>query len=179
MQENLTIARPYAQAAFAHAQGEGGVPAWSDALAFLSAAVTDPEMRRVISDPRVGRDRAVDLLLEVGGARFVGSFRNFIKVLSASHRLGIVPEIAQLFDEQRAAAENVVNAEVVSAFELEPHETQRIASALQSRLKKEVRVTQRVERELIGGAVVRVGDRVYDVSIRGGLTQLANQLNRK
>jgi len=179
MQENLTIARPYAQAAFAHAQGEGSIPAWSDALAYLSAVVSDDDMRRVISDPRVGRQRAVDLLLEVGGAKFTGSFRNFVKVLSASHRLGIVPEVAELFEEQRAAAENVVNAEVVSAYELEPHETQRIASALQSRLKKEVRVAQRVEPDLIGGAVVRVGDMVYDVSIRGGLTQLANQLNRK
>ena len=91
MQENLTIARPYAQAAFAHAQGEGSIPAWSDALAYLSAVVRDDEMRRVISDPRVGRQRAVDLLLEVGGAKFTTSFRNFVKVLSASHRLGIVP----------------------------------------------------------------------------------------
>lgn len=179
MQENLTIARPYAQAAFEQARDEGGAPAWSEALAYLAAVVTDAGMRRVIHDPRISAQRLLDLLFEVGGKQFFPSFRNFIKVLSSAHRLGIVPEIALIFENRRAAAENIANVEVVSAYPLDAQEQERIATAVKKRLKKEVRITQRVDQNLIGGAVVRVGDTVYDVSLKGGLNQLANLFNWK
>ncbi|MGH7886932.1 MAG: F0F1 ATP synthase subunit delta, partial [Candidatus Binatia bacterium] len=87
MQENLTLARPYAQAAFEQARSESATAAWSDALHLLKVVASDANMRRVISDPRVGRQRLIDLLIELGGARFAPSFRNFVSVLTAAHRL--------------------------------------------------------------------------------------------
>jgi len=174
MQENLTIARPYAQAAYEQALTEGQLVAWSEALAFLAGVLSDPDMRRLVHDPRVGRQRLLDLLFELGGARFSASVRNFVKVLSAAQRLGVAGEIAQVFERHRADAENVANAEIVTAYPLAAAEESRIADAIRKRLGKEVRVRQRVDQTLIGGAVVRVGDTVFDVSLKGGLSQLAN-----
>ncbi len=179
MQENLTLARPYAQAAYEQARAEGTLSAWSEALAFLAAVIADADMRRIIHDPRVGRQRLIDLLFELGGTRFGGTFRNFIKVLSASQRLGVTSEIAQVFERHRAEAENIAHAEIVTAYPLDAIEEARIASAVQKRLGKEVRIKQRVDQALIGGAVVRVGDTVYDFSLKGGLNQLANLFNWK
>ena len=62
MQENLTIARPYAQAAFDTAQEAGEVAQWDDALQLLSRIVRDPDMRRVTLDPGVDRERILDLI---------------------------------------------------------------------------------------------------------------------
>ncbi len=179
MQENLTLARPYAQAAYEQASAEGAVVLWSEALAFLAIVIVDPAMRRVIHDPRIARQRLLDLLFELGDTRFSGSFRNFVKVLSAAQRLSIVGEIAQVFERQRAEAENIAHAEIVTAYLLDAAEEGRVAAAVQKRLGKEVRVTQRVDRALIGGAIVRVGDTVFDVSLKGGLNQLANLFNWK
>ncbi len=179
MQENLTVARPYAQAAYEHARAEGTLSVWSDALAFLAAVVADPAMRRLIHDPRIGRERLVEMLFELGGTRFDGSFRNFIKVLNAAQRLGISSEIALVFERQRADAENVAYAEIVTAYPLNGAEEARIASAVHKRLGKEVKIKQRVDQALIGGAVVRVGDTVFDLSLKGGLSQLANLFNWK
>jgi|LauGreDrversion4_2_1035121.scaffolds.fasta_scaffold93506_2 F-type H+-transporting ATPase subunit delta len=179
MQENLTLARPYAQAAYEQARDEGTMGPWSEALQFLAAVVSDADMHRLINDPRVGSKRLVEALIDIGGERYSATFRNFIKVLEASHRLGIVGEIAELFERQRAEAENFATAEIVTAFPLTSEQEQRIAAAVARRIGREVRVRQRIDQTLIGGAVVRVGDTVFDLSVRGGLGQLANLFNWK
>ena len=178
MQENLTIARPYAQAAFDTAAEANAIPEWDAALQRLSAIVSDADMRRVIVDPSVGKDRLLQLLFSVVG-EMPALFGNFIKVLEGAGRLTVVPEIAQAFASRRAAADNVADVEVISAFPLEADLEQRIASAMRNRLGKEVRISQHVDPGLIGGARVKVGDMVYDASLRGGLTQLANVFNLK
>lgn len=179
MQENLTLARPYAQAAFEQAVTEGATSSWSDALAFLSAVVSDAQMRAVISDPRVSRQRLVDMLLELGGNRFGRTFQNFVKVLTFARRLPAASEIAELFEQHRARAENVAHAEIVTPYPLDASEETRIARAVEKRLGKAVRISQRIDQNLIGGAVVRIGDTVYDLSLRGGLNQLSNLFNWK
>jgi F-type H+-transporting ATPase subunit delta len=179
MQENLTVARPYAQAAYEHASAEGTLPAWTDGLALLAALVADPDMRRIIADPRIGRGRLQELLLSLGAGRFGGTLANFVKVLCAANRLAVAGEIAQLFEQRRAEAENVANVEIVTAFPLDATVEERITAAIHARLGKAVKARQRVDRGLIGGAIVRVGDTVYDLSLRGRLTQLANQFNWK
>jgi len=179
MQENLTLARPYAQAAYEQARDEGTLGPWSEALQFLAAVVADADMRRLINDPRVGRQRLVAALLDIGGERYSATFRNFIKVLDAAQRLGIASEIAELFERQRADAENFATAEIVTAFPLTAEQEQGIAAAVTRRIGREVRVRQRIDQTLIGGAVVRVGDTVFDLSVRGGLGQLANLFNWK
>lgn len=178
MQESLTIARPYAQAAFDTASEAGVVSQWDAALQRLAAVVNDADMRRVIVDPSVGKDRLLQLLFAVVGD-MPSLFANFVKVLAGAGRLAVVPEISQAFAARRAAAENVADVEVVSAFPLEPELEQRIAAAMRSRLGKAVRITQHVDPGLIGGARVKVGDMVFDASLRGGLTQLANVFNIK
>lgn len=179
MQENLTIARPYAQAAFETACEAGEVERWDDALQLLGAMVDDPQMRRLLSDPAIGRDRIVDLLVDVAGERFPASFRNLVRVLAAARRLDVAPQIARVFAERRAARDNVAHVEVVSAFPLDSDIEQRIATTMQQRLGKEIRITQTIDPALIGGARVKVGDVVYDASLKGGLSQLANAFNLK
>lgn len=179
MQENLTIARPYAQAAFDTALEAGAVAQWDDALQLLGTIVDDSAMRRVILDPGVSRQRLTDLLFDLGGARFAGKIGNFVKVLVAGRRLDIAPEIAQVFADHRAAQDNVANVEVTSAFPLDAAQTERIGNAMRTRLGKEVRITQTIDEALIGGARVKVGDMVFDASLKGGLSQLANVFNLK
>ena len=178
MQENLTVARPYAQAAFDTAADAGAVPQWDAALARLAAVVVDADMRRVIVDPAVGQSRLLELIFSVLGD-LPPLFGNFVKVLASSGRLTVVPEIAHAFSARRAAADNVADVEVISAFPLDAELEQRIVAAMQTRLRKDIRITQQIDPNLIGGARVKVGDMVFDASLRGGLTQLANVFNLK
>lgn len=174
MIENATIARPYATAAFALAQEQNELGPWSEALQFLAAVVTDPDMRRIISDPRIATVRLSELVLAIGSERYSGLVRNFVKLLADNGRLPLAPEIARLYEALRAEAQRSVDVEVTSAFALKAEETDKITGVVAQRLGKTVNLSTRVDRQLIGGAVVRVGDLVIDASLRGRLNQLSH-----
>jgi F-type H+-transporting ATPase subunit delta len=112
------------------------------------------------------------------GDRASPELANFVRVLQANGRLVLLPEITLQFDELRAEAEGTVEAEVVSAFDVSADEQSRIKTALAKRLNRQVTLTTRVDRALIGGVVIRAGDMVIDGSVRGRLQSLANALEQ-
>lgn len=182
MQENLTIARPYAQAAFDVAQAGNAVAEWERALRLLASIVADGDMRRVINSPGLSKSRIVELVVAVSeatGLALTGQVRKFVSVLLDAGRLSLMPEIAHGFAEHHANADRVAEVEVTSAFPLDEATRKQIAHAMQARLGKEVRLSVAIDSALIGGARVKVGDVVFDASLRGGLSQLANVFNIK
>lgn len=175
MQEKATIARPYARAAFEQARAEGKLKEWSAALQLLAAVVAEPAMRRLIGNPKLGEDRLFALLVEICGSVLPPSGRNFVQVLVRAGRLEVAPEIHAQFEQKRAAAEGVAGVEVVSAYELDAAQKQRIIEIMKKRLGREIRITATVDQSIIGGAVIRAGDSVIDASLRGRLRQLGNE----
>jgi F-type H+-transporting ATPase subunit delta len=176
MAERQTLARPYAEAAFRLARDKNSLPAWSGMLHFASQLGMDERVARLARDPKVPRARFLELFLGALGDRATPEFANFVRVLQTNGRLALLPEIAMQFDDLRAQAEGTVEAEVVSAFDVSADEQKRIKAALARRLNREVTLTTRVDRALIGGIVIRAGDMVIDGSARGRLQALANAL---
>ena len=176
MREKLTIARPYALAAFAYAQGANDIPAWSAMLNALGEAVTHTDLQPLIGHPRVSDEQFCDLLTEILQRYLDANRTNFIRVLLDAERLELAPEIATLFERHKAAAEGIVEVRVESAYEIGVDEQDRIASAIRTRIGKECEVTAKVNPDLIGGAVITVGDSVIDISLRGRLRALEQRL---
>lgn len=176
MAEKTTLARPYAEAAFEQARDEGKLDEWSAMLQFLRAVVSDRMMAGIIADPRVERPRLEEVLLGVGEGRLSETGANFVRILVHYRRLALVPEIAALYEELRSEVEGRSRVEVVSAFELDPRHEKAIAESMAKRLKHKVDLSVRIDKSLIGGVVIRVGDLVIDASLRGRLSQLAHVL---
>lgn len=176
MEINTSAARPYAKAAFEEAREQGAVEQWSALLGFLGQVVSDPLMQRIIKDPRIGSERLAGLVLDICGERAFAEGGNFIRLLVNAERLLLAAEIARLFEEFRAATEGVAEIEVVSAYELDAEEERSITDAMQQRLGKRIDLSKRVDKALIGGVLIRVGDHVIDASLRGQLEKLAGRL---
>jgi len=176
MAEIATIARPYAQAAFAAARGAGALPAWSAFLGAASSAIGDERVGALIGNPRVVAADLVAFLQEVAGAAGNEAQGNFLKLLAENRRLAALPEIAAQFEVLRAAAEGQADVQVTSAQPLTPEQEQKLAGALQRRLNRTVRLHVAIEPALIGGAIVRCGDLVFDGSLRGRLGRLATAM---
>ena len=176
MQENITIARPYAQAVFETASGDNNFADWSAILELLSDIVADPQMQSLLRNPTIKSDFLADMIIEICGDRTRDEGRNFIRVLAAARRLALAPQIRTLFEQQRAEAEGVVEVTVKSAYPLEQGEIDRIAGAMGRRLGKKTFVTTIVDKDLIGGVVIRTGDSVIDASVMGRLKQLGSHL---
>ena len=176
MQDNTTIARPYARAIFELAQEENTLQEWSDLLKLLSEIVIDPDMRKVISSPRVSSEQLLQIISEVMDNRLDSLGQNFIKVLIDANRLRLVPFISDLFEKRRAEAEGRVDIKVLTAYELEAQQSTQLSDMMGKRLGKKVNISATIDESLIGGIIIRAGDTVIDSSLRGRLNTLRNQL---
>lgn len=178
MSEKITLARPYAEAAFLLAQERGQLKPWSEMLALVAAIAADPRIVALASDPWVTHERFLKLFLDICGEALNQDGANFIRVLHERGRLVLLPEIAALYEQRRAVAENRIDVEVVSAFPVTAEQMQRISAALARRFGRQIDLKARVDNSLIGGIVIHAGDLVIDGSARGRLHALGTHLNR-
>lgn len=176
MAEKATIARPYARAAFEFAQSSGNLKQWSESLAVAASVVSEPSVSRLLNHPRVTPTQLVELIAETAGAKFDSSANNFIATLAQNRRLALLPYIAKTYEVLRAEVEGMADVEVISAVPLEVAQQQRLTAALQTRLKRTVRLHCSVDASLMGGAIVRSGDLVIDGSVKERLTRLASTI---
>ena len=174
MAEKVTLARPYARAAFEAAREHKDYDRWSQMLAAAATTVADARVVKLLSSPRVQPTDLVELIVAANGADERG--RNFLGTLAQNRRLGVLPEVAAIYEELRAEVENITDVHVTSAVELDEAQRARLAAALKKRLKREVRLHTAVDAGLIGGAIVRAGDFVIDGSLRARLERLASQI---
>jgi F-type H+-transporting ATPase subunit delta len=183
MSQALTLARPYARAAFAIAREAGAAAQWSDAFAFAARVSADPRVKSLLGHPQLGRADAVALLSPpaAGGSGAPDLFANdrfgdFLSVLADNRRLALLPEIAGLFEELRAEAERIVKARITSAATLPATELDSVKAALKRRFGRDVELETAVDESLIGGAVIDAGDIVIDGSLKSKLARLQSAL---
>ncbi len=176
MAESITVARPYAQAAFDEARKLGNLKGWSDTLQTLAQSLSNAEVYAVVTSPRVIRSQLEALMLALCGGSISKSEQNFIKLLVESQRLTLLPEISAHFEALRAEEEKSVDVLVTAAFELDEAQKQKMTAALKKRLGREIKLSCAVDNKLLGGAIIRAGDKVIDGSARSQLSELANAL---
>jgi F-type H+-transporting ATPase subunit delta len=174
--EQITVARPYAEAAFALASEQKALPRWAEMLGLLSDVSSDPTVHAALDNPRLDIAAKESLLLSLCGDSLDAEGRNFVRVLLESDRIAMLPDIRSLFDTLKDSADSVARAQIVSAFALDDAQLASLKSALEKRFGKKIEATVSVDPELIGGARVTVGDTVIDASVRGELQAMSSQL---
>jgi F-type H+-transporting ATPase subunit delta len=178
MAEAITIARPYAEAAFKLAVQKNGLAAWADMLRLLEAIAQDTRMRACIGDPNVSAAQLDNLFLAVCGDKLDTDGRNFVKVLAQNARAELLPHIRELFDALKAEHEGTLKARIVSAFPMSDAQLSQLAARLEQKYGRKINATVEVDNALIGGLRIEVGDQVMDASVRGRLEGMAQALTR-
>lgn len=175
MSNALTLARPYARAAFELAKSEGAAAAWSARLGFAAQIVAQSAVQALVGSPKLGAADRVALFLPDGESAD-SSFARFLTLLEANQRLALLAEIGGLYEELRADDERTLKVRVKSAMAIDPAQQQQLTGALAKRFDRAVTLDVVIDPELIGGAVVEAGDVVIDGSLRGRLARLRADL---
>jgi len=179
MAELATLARPYAEAVFEIAKEENNFDSWSDQLEFLTALIKDPLMAQVIMNPRMTKADLESIVLGICEEKISTDLgKNLVKMLIENNRLNVVPQLAEQYEALKAEHLAYVQVDVISTYVVKSQQRQKIAAVLKKRLGKAVNINTTVDRDLIGGWLIRIGDQVIDLSIKGRLQQLANELRR-
>jgi len=172
-----SIARPYALAAFEFARESQQVAEWQ---AFLSAAGTmakQKELAALLNNPQVATEQLFELCQGVLSSLLDEKRKNFLMLLAQNKRLSALPEIAELYNAMCLALDEVSKVRVVTAVEAQEDFKQKLAASLSKRFKHNVTLTCDVDPAILGGAVIHIGDRVIDGSVRGKLSRLYQSLS--
>jgi F-type H+-transporting ATPase subunit delta len=176
MAEPSTVARPYAEAAFRLADAGNALGKWSGMVRALAQVAEDKRVRAAIADPALSDAQTAGVFISVLAGSLDGEAENFVRVLAENKRLELLPEIRIQFEALKDEREGVVEAEVFSAFELTEAQVADLAQRLEKRTGRKVRTTVQVDKNLIGGVKIVMGDKVIDGSARGQLGALENAL---
>lgn len=176
MAELTTIARPYAEAAFALAREQNTLPVWSEMLKLASAVVADARIAEALDNPRLDAGAKESLILSICGDRLNAEGRNFVKLLVEGDRITVLPFIQAQFETLKDAADGVAKAVIETALPLSDADLNELTAALARKFGKRVEATVHVKPELIGGARITIGDNVIDATIAEQLRAMAVQL---
>lgn len=166
------IARPYALAAFESARDQSQIAEWKSFLFSAAMVSRQPSVQRLLADPERTPKSLYDLFADVLTSIITTEQKNLLMLLADNRRLNVLPEIAAAFNAHVDAFEKICTVRVVTAVAANDDFQQKIARALTIRTQREVKLHCEVNPGIIGGAIIHIGDRVIDGSVRGKLTRL-------
>lgn len=168
----------YATALADVALEQGAAESVGNQLADFGAAYAESaELRNVLSNPAVERTSKhgviEKLAARIGASRIV---RNFLFVMVDNQRTHLLPEILRTFEDTIRQRQGMAEAEVTSAAELTPPQKTQIQQTLERLTGRKIQANYSLDAALLGGAVVRIGDTIYDGSVRNRLNQMRTRL---
>ena len=173
MAEPITVARPYAQAAFRTALEAGDLAGWSDMLQLSAVVVGNPQMSALLANPKVSSSEKVDLFHSVTAGKLNDAMKNLVNLLIEDHRAGLLVPISAKFESLKREHDKVLKAHIVSAFPMSDAEKSDLVGVLAKKYGKTVEAEVSVDSSLIGGVRIQIGDEVIHASARDTLDHMA------
>ncbi|AFP85032.1 F0F1 ATP synthase subunit delta [secondary endosymbiont of Ctenarytaina eucalypti] len=175
MSELVTVARPYAKAAFDFAVEHQDVAHWQAMLEFSSAVSRNEQIAALLSGTALP-EKLAEIFLAVCEKNIDAFFQSLIRIMSENKRLAALPNVLEHFILFRAAQDAVVEVNVISAYALQEEQLVKMSTALEQRLARTVKLNCKIDKYIIAGIVIHIGDVVIDESVRGRLDRLKDIL---
>jgi F-type H+-transporting ATPase subunit delta len=171
-----TAARRYAEAAFEIAEPDDSLDRWLEELEVAARIVGDEGVARVLDDPARPPEERDEIIGRLLGKRISRPTLNLVNLLAHRWRLELLPSVATEFRRLVHRRRGVVEAVVTSAAALTDDETAAVRDRVVAMTGAQVELESVIDPDLIGGLTVRVGDQLFDASVRGRLERLRDQL---
>jgi F-type H+-transporting ATPase subunit delta len=176
MARRETAARRYAEAAFQIGRADGTLDAWERDLAAVEDLLAHVELRRMIEHPVVPFAAKERLLHSVAGESVGAEALSLVLLMIRRGRPRAMGRMVAHFAQLLRAERGIVLAEVRTALQLEPEQRAAVSERLAQLTGEQVEMNEVVDESLIGGIAVRIGDRLYDASVRNRLERLRARL---
>ncbi len=168
--------RRYAEAAFQIATGQGKVDEWQRDLRAVAELAGDSRLARAVDSPAAPFDERRRVVEQVLGNRVSREVVNLALLLSSRERFATLPSVAHAFDALVRQSRGIVAATVISSAPLSDDELAAVRRRVEQLAGENVELSTQIDPSLIGGLVVRIGDRQIDASVRGRLERLRERL---
>jgi F-type H+-transporting ATPase subunit delta len=171
------VARRYAEAVFDLAKKSKTIDRWRSDLRTAAGILSDPKLIRVLEDPKVPRAAKRQILDDAFTVKLDPLVQNLLYLLAERARLGLVPRITDEFVEMANREEGVVIANVTTAVALSEAQQKKVQDRLRQLTgAQKIDLRLNTDPRIIGGMIARVGDELYDGSVRTKLNELQERL---
>ena len=171
-----SAAKRYAQAVFTLAKEQNTLDAWQSDLALLDNIVGDHQVVSYLTNPTITSDKKVGAIESALNSNVQPETRNLVKLLIERDRAALIPEIREIFDDEVRTERGVAVANVTTADPLSDAERDLVRDKLQTLTGKTVELALKVDPEIIGGIIIRIGDQEIDGSVRNKLERMRARL---
>jgi F-type H+-transporting ATPase subunit delta len=172
MARRETAARRYAEAAFEIGRADRTLDAWERDLAHLGELVANDELRRLLEHPAIAFARKEKVLRQLVGRDVSPEALGLVLLMVRRGRPRAIPRMLEHFGELLRRERGIALAEVRTALPLDDEQRDAIRERLGQLAGDEIEMNEVVDESLIGGIAVRIGDRLYDASVRSRLERL-------
>lgn len=178
--KNLKPARRYSKALFELTKELGGFENVYKDLEFIQETISkNEELASFLNNPIVSKADKNDVLKEIFTGKTQAKLLDFLLLLNEENRLNLLGEILSAYREDNERASNVLKAGVVSAVELNKSQKERIISKLENKFEgKTIKPEFMLNKEILGGLIVKINDTVIDLSLQNKLKNLKNMIER-
>ena len=174
MMDNLTIARPYARAAFEFAEENNSIDGWKSFLTSLSVLVGNSNFAS--NAEYSSEEQSFNYAHKILDGLMDKYQENFLHVLLENNRTVVAPEIMQEFLQMTDKKYGIIRAEVISAHDLGKAELDKIKCGIEHKFSGSVELSIQIDSSLIAGFIIRIGDKIIDASVRTRLDKLSGSL---
>jgi F-type H+-transporting ATPase subunit delta len=168
-------AKRHAQAVFQLALERGELERWLDDLKTIATTLSEPQLRAILESPKVHLDEKMDLINRCL-PRVSQLPLNLVYLLVARRRLRLIDQIVSEYQRLADAYQGLEHAEVTTAIPLDEEDKKRLSERLAELTGTRIMLTTKVDPDVIGGFVVRIGDRLIDGSTKSKLDSLRKSL---
>lgn len=177
MSDVTVLAKPYAKAIYSLAKEQSSQTNWFDVLNALSDVVKTDQVQQLLVMPGLEKEKLAGILVKLFAGKLDHLHANLLKILARNDRIGCIPEIANQYAELKANDENKTSVCVTTAVSVDGELQQKLTKEISDKLKSDSELEFTVDEDIIGGAVLRIGDKVIDISLQNALKRLQKQLN--
>ena len=178
--ELVTIAKPYANALFEIAQQDKTHAQWKAILEAASQVLSDTQMQGFIASPKVSqKDKSSaiqNLVSSAMGQKLNEKEHSFLDLLLENDRANAVPGILSIFEDSLNAFDDAKAFTITSAYKLNAKEEKQLISDLSDQYQASVSIDVTIDENLVGGLIIKQGDKVIDLSIKARSDELGLRL---
>ncbi len=176
MAEQITIARPYARAAFTYAREQNVLRAWRKFLVRMAELSGLDPVRDLMTAPGVSPERRVQVLVDLGGVTPPKGAVNLLCLMALNGRLGVLRDVTEEFTRLEDVAAETLDVTIITAVPLTQEIHAKLVEALSRRLGHKIEASFEQRPEIIGGLMVRIGDHVIDATLANRLRRLTRAM---
>ncbi|CAB5498658.1 ATP synthase delta chain (EC [Bathymodiolus thermophilus thioautotrophic gill symbiont] len=179
--ELTTIAKPYANAVFEIAQHNKSHAHWRGVLEVGASVANDATMRAFVASPNSTKANKAKTIVTIFTSALDRALskqeKTFIGLLLENDRINALPSILELFDAMSNLSSDAKAFHVISAYKLNKKEEDQIVKDLSDKYKTTISIDTEIDEDLVGGVVIKEGDKVIDLSIKARVNELGSRLS--